>query len=202
VASIKNSYGYMNRKIDFYFEKAERWSAEVTQLRLLALDCNLTEELKWGVPCYTYQKCNVVLIHVFKEYCALLFFNGALMTDPKSILVQQTENVQAARQVRFTNIEQIISLQSTLKAYINEAIEIEKSGVKVLLKKTAEFSAPDEFKSKLDNNDQLKAAFGKLTPGRQRAYLLYFSAPKQGKTRETRVEKCIPLIMGGKGLND
>ena len=171
-------------------------------MRTIVLDCGLTEELKWGVPCYTFQKSNIVLIHVFKEYCALLFFKGALLNDANGILIQQTKNVQAARQIRFTNVREIVKMKAILKAYIYEAIEVEKAGLKVNLKKTAEFSIPEEFQKKLDKNAALKTAFNALTPGRQRAYLLHFSAPKQSKTRESRVEKCMQQILNGKGLND
>ena len=192
----------MNPKVDFYFRKEKKWQAEIEQLRTIILDCQLTEELKWGVPCYMSQKSNIVLIHVFKEYCALLFFNGALLKDAKGILIQQTENVQAARQVRFTNVQEIVEMESILKAYIHEAVEVEKAGLKVNYKKATEFSIPDEFQNKLDENPVLDTAFYALTPGRQRAYLLYFSAPKQSKTREARVEKYTQQILNGKGLND
>ena len=192
----------MNPAVDFYFDKASTWQKELEQLRSIVLDCGLTEELKWGCPCYTFQKRNIVLIHVFKEYCALLFFKGALLTDTNGILVQQTENVQAARQARFTNEREIVEMAALLKAYIYEAIEVEKAGLKVDLKKTAAFRIPEEFQKKLDNDTALKTAFEALTPGRQRAYILYFSAPKQSKTRASRVEKYIPQIFNGKGLND
>lgn len=191
-----------NSKVDFYFNKAKNWKDEVVQLRKIALSCKLTEELKWGVPCYTFREGNVVLIHVFKEYCALLFFKGALLKDKKGILVQQTKNVQAARQIRFTHVDQITDSTTLLKAYIREAIEIEKSGLKVELKKTQEFDMPDEFKQKLEEIPSLKTAFEALTPGRQRAYLLHFSSAKQPKTREARIEKYMPYILEGKGLND
>ena len=191
-----------NPKVDFYFSKARNWQKELEQLRMIVLDCGLTEELKWGVPCYTFQKSNIVLIHVFKEYCALLFFKGALLNDPNGILIQQTQNVQAARQVRFTNVREIVKMERILETYIYEAIEVEKAGLKVKLKKVAEFAIPAEFQKKLDKNAALKTAFKALTPGRQRAYLLYFSAPKQSKTRESRVEKYIHQILNGKGLND
>jgi len=173
-------------------------------LRIIVLDCGLTEELKWGVPCYTFQKSNIVLIHVFKEYCALLFFKGALLNDAHSILIQQTENVQAARQIRFTNVREIVDpdVISGLKAYIYEAIKVEKAGLKVGFKKVTEFIIPEEFQNKLDETPALKTAFDALTPGRQRAYMLHFSAPKQSKTRESRVEKCMLQILNGKGLND
>jgi uncharacterized protein YdeI (YjbR/CyaY-like superfamily) len=192
----------MNPKVDFYFSKARKWQEEIEQLRLIVLDCGLTEELKWGCPCYTFQKSNIVLIHVFKEYCALLFFKGALLNDTNGILIQQTENVQAARQIRFTNILEIVEMKAILKAYIFEAIEVEKSGLEVNFKKTAEFTIPEEFQNKLDAIPALKTAFEALTPGRQRAYMLHFSAPKQSKTRESRVEKYMPQILNGKGLND
>jgi len=192
----------MNPAVDFYFDKASTWQKELEQLRSIVLDCGLTEELKWGCPCYTFQKRNIVLIHVFKEYCALLFFKGALLTDTNGILVQQTENVQAARQARFTNEREIVKKEALLKAYIYEAIEVEKAGLKVDLKKTAAFRIPEEFQKKLDKDTALKTAFEALTPGRQRAYILYFSAPKQSKTRASRVEKYIPKIFNGKGLND
>lgn len=192
----------MNPKVDFYFSKAEKWQEEIERLRTIVLDCGLTEELKWGSPCYMFNKSNIVLIHVFKEYCALLFFKGALLNNSDGILIQQTENVQAARQIRFTNIREIIELQPTLKACIYEAIEVEKAGLKVDFKKSAEFAVAQEFQHKLDQIPALKTAFEALTPGRQRAYLLHFSAPKQSKTRESRVEKYIPQILSGKGLND
>ncbi|WP_111321476.1 YdeI/OmpD-associated family protein [Algoriphagus chordae] len=192
----------MNSKVDFYFDKPSFWQKEYKQLRALVLDCGLTEELKWGVPCYTYQGSNVVLIHGFKEYCALLFHKGVLLNDREGILIQQTENVQAARQIRFRNLQEIVALQAVLKAYIFEAIEVEKAGLKVELKKTKEYAVPDEFQVKLENNSKLKTAFEALTPGRQRAYLLHFASAKQSKTREGRVEKYIPQILDGKGLND
>lgn len=191
-----------NPKADFYFAKGKPWQKEIEQLRAIALDCGLDEELKWGCPCYVYQKKNIVLIHVFKEYCAFLFFKGSLLNDPNGILIQQTENVQVPRQIRFTNVREIVKLAPVLKAYIYEAIEVEKSGVKPALKKTVEFSMPDEFKTVLNKNAKLKKAFEALTPGRQRAYLLHFSTPKQSKTREARIEKCTPQILEGKGLND
>ncbi len=192
----------MNPKVDFFFRKVKHWQEEYEKLRTIVLDCELTEELKWGKPCYTSQGANIVLIHGFKEYCALLFFKGALLKDAKSILIQQTENVQAGRQVRFTDVREIVKLAPTLKAYIQEAIEVEKAGLKVNYKKTTEFSMPEEFQKKLDAMPALKIAFGTLTPGRQRGYLLHFSAAKQSKTRESRVEKCMPQILKGKGLND
>jgi uncharacterized protein YdeI (YjbR/CyaY-like superfamily) len=192
----------MNPKADFYFSKAKKWREELAKLRMTVLDCQLTEELKWGCPCYTSQKSNIVLIHVFKEYCALLFFKGALLKDAHGILVQQTENVQAARQIRFTNVREIVEMEPILKAYIHEAIEVEKAGLKVNLKKTTEFNIPEEFQTKLDEIPALKTAFDALTPGRQRAYILHFAAAKQAKTRESRVEKWMPQILNGKGLDD
>jgi len=192
----------MNPEVDFYFDKAEKWQAEYEKLRMIVLDCQLTEELKWGCPCYTFQKANIVLIHGFKEYCALLFFKGALLQDANGILIRQTENVQAGRQIRFTNVREIIELETTLKAYIYEAIEVEKAGLKVSFKKATEYIIPDEFQLKLDEIPALKTAFEALTPGRQRAYIYYFSQPKQSKTRESRVEKYIPQILNGKGLDD
>jgi len=192
----------MNPKVDFFFTKAGKWQEEFAELRNIALACDLTEDLKWGCPCYTLEDRNIVLIHGFKDYCALLLFKGALLPDPKGILVQQTENVQAARQIRFTSLQQIVKLKSTLKAYIREAIKVEDSGVKVPMKKTKEFAMPEEFQSKLNKTPALKKAFAALTPGRQRGYLLYFSSAKQAKTREARVEKYIPQILEGRGLED
>ncbi len=192
----------MNPKTDFFFNKAGQWEKPVRKLRSIILDCNLEEELKWGCPCYVHQKSNVVLIHHFKEYCALLFFKGALLGDPDKVLIQQTENVQAARQMRFTDLQQINALEEAIKAYVFEAIEIEKQGLKVELKKTKEFHVVDEFKVKLDKLPELKTAFENLTPGRQRAYLLHFSSAKQAKTREARIEKYIPQILDGKGIDD
>jgi len=191
-----------NPKVDWFFDKPGKWQEAYEKLRTIVLDCGLTEELKWGCPCYTSEKRNIVLIHGFKEYCALLFFKGALLKDPKGILIQQTENVQAARQVRFTTVNEIVKLKATLKAYIKEAIQVEKAGVKLNLKKTSEFKMPEEFKNKLSETPGLKKAFGALTPGRQRGYLLYFSAPKQSKTREARIEQSVPQILRGKGLDD
>lgn len=192
----------MNPKVDFFFNKAKKWQEEYEKLRLTPLDCGLTEELKWGCPCYTFQGSNIVLIHGFKEYCALLFHKGALLKDTHDILVQQTKNVQAARQIRFTNIREIVAMEPTLKAYIYEAIEVEKAGLKVNYKKTSDFKIPEEFQKKLDENPALKAAFEALTPGRQRGYLLHFFQPKQSKTRESRIEKCVQKILNGEGLND
>jgi uncharacterized protein YdeI (YjbR/CyaY-like superfamily) len=192
----------MNPKVDFYFSKAKKWQKEIEKLRTIVLDCGLDEELKWGCPCYTFEKANIVLIHVFKEYCAFLFFKGALLQDTHSILIQQTRNVQAARQIRFTTVQEIVKMKLILKAYIYEAIEVEKAGLKVKLKKSTEFAIAEEFQKKLDKSSALKTAFKALTPGRQRAYLLYFSAPKQSKTRESRVEKSMQQILNGKGLTD
>ncbi|TND07239.1 MAG: hypothetical protein FD123_3384 [Bacteroidetes bacterium] len=198
----------MNPKVDWYFSKNRKWQEETETLRTIVLDCGLTEELKWGVPCYTFpstkgkRKCNIVLIHVFKEYCALLFFKGALLKDPDGILIRQTEHVQAARQARFTNAREIVKKKRILKACILEAIEVEKAGLKVPLKKTKEFSVPGEFQNKLDEIPALKTAFYALTPGRQRGYLLYFAAAKQTKTRESRVKKYMQQILDGKGLDD
>jgi uncharacterized protein YdeI (YjbR/CyaY-like superfamily) len=192
----------MNPSVDFYFNKAGKWQESVNLLRAIALDCGLNEELKWGCPCYTFDGNNIVLIHDFKEYCAFLFFKGALLKNNESILIQQTENVQSARQIRFTTAFQIVEMKTNLKACIFEAIEVEKAGLKVELKKTTEYNIPAEFQSKLDQIPDLKGAFEALTPGRQRAYLLHFSAPKQSRTREARVEKCMPHILNGKGLND
>jgi uncharacterized protein YdeI (YjbR/CyaY-like superfamily) len=192
----------MNPKVDKFISNAQQWQEEYKKLRMIVLDCGLTEELKWGVPCYTLQKSNIVLIHGFKDYCAILFVKGALLKDSKGILIQQTENVQAARQVRFTNVREIDETEPILKDYIYEAIEVEKAGLKVNYKKTEEYSIPEEFQNKLNEIPDLKAAFTALTPGRQRAYIFYFSQPKQSKTRESRVEKFIPQILSGKGLND
>ena len=199
----------MNHKVDFYFDKAGRWQKETEHLRAIVLDCGLTETLKWGCPCYTFKprsagrkESNIVLIHVFKEYCAFLFFKGALLKDTKGILIQQTKNVQAARQVRFNSVQEIVKIAAILKAYIHEAVAIEEAGLKVELKKTADFSIPEEFQHRLDKNRTLKKAFENLTPGRQRAYLFYFAQPKQSATRESRIEKYIPQILKGKGLND
>jgi uncharacterized protein YdeI (YjbR/CyaY-like superfamily) len=192
----------MNPAVDFYFTKAKKWQEEFEKLRMIILDCQLVEELKWGCPCYTFQKKNIVLIHGFKEYCALLFFKGALLKDTNGILIQQTEQVQSARQIRFTNPGEIAKMSPVLTSYINQAIAVEKAGLKVSFKQKTELIYPEEFKKKLDKNPALKTAFAALTPGRQRAYNLYFSAPKQSKTRESRIEKCIQQILEGKGLND
>lgn len=192
----------MNPRVDFFFEKEKKWQTEIKKLREIILECHLAEELKWGCPCYVYEKSNIVLIHTFKDYCAVLFFKGALLKDPKGVLIQQTENVQSARQIRFTSIKEVDKLKATIKAYIFEAVEIEEKGLKVELKKPAEFVMAEEFKVALDKKPALKKAFEALTPGRQRGYLLYFSQAKQAKTREARIEKYIPHIMDGKGLDD
>lgn len=191
-----------NPRVEFFIEKSTAWQQEYNALREVLLDCGLTEELKWGVPCYTYKSINVVLIHGFKEYCALLFHKGALLKDSDGILVQQTKNVQAARQIRFTNLQQILDLEAVLKRYVYEAIEAEKAGLKVEMKETSAFTMPEEFEKALQKHPALKNAFNALTPGRQRGYLLHFAAPKQSKTRESRIEKCTPQILKGKGLND
>jgi uncharacterized protein YdeI (YjbR/CyaY-like superfamily) len=201
-SSSNHLSGAMNPRVDWYFGKNERWEKELRKLRTIALDCQLTEELKWGCPCYTLQGGNIALVHVFKEYCALLFFKGALLKDDHRILVQQTKNVQAARQIRFTNVREVIKMERVVKAYIFEALEVEKSGLKVERKRTAEFEMPEEFKNKLKKLPALKKAFYALTPGRQRGYLLHFSTAKQSKTREARVEKCMERILDGKGLDD
>ena len=192
----------MNPKVDVFLSKAKKWREEMQKLRMITLACPLTEELKWGKPCYTFQESNIVIIQGFKEYCALLFFKGVLLKDAKGILIQQTENVQAARQIRFTNVREIVGMEPILKAYIHEAIQVEKAGLKVNLKKNAELKFTEEFQNKLDENPALKMAFEALTPGRQRGYQLYFSAPKQSKTRESRVVKCMRQILDGRGLND
>lgn len=192
----------MNLKVDWFFSKVTKWQEAYSELRMLILDCGLTEELKWGCPCYTVGNSNIVLIHGFKDYCALLIMQGALLKDKKKILVQQTENVQSARQIRFKNIEEILKRKSTIKSYIKEAIALEKTGIKVELKKTTEYKIPEEFQAVLDDMLELKKAFQALTPGRQRGYLLYFSAPKQTKTKEARIEKYLQHILDGKGLND
>jgi uncharacterized protein YdeI (YjbR/CyaY-like superfamily) len=191
-----------NPKVDWFFDKATQWQKEYEKLRMIILECGLTEELKWGCPCYQFENRNIVLIHGFKEYCALLFFKGALLADPDSILIQQTENVQSARQIRFTSAKQIVKMERILKAYVYEAIEVERAGLQVKLKKTKDFKIPEEFQSKLNKMPALKTAFDKLTPGRQRAYIFYFSQAKQSKTRAARVEKYLKQILKGKGLDD
>ncbi|MGE7768198.1 YdeI/OmpD-associated family protein [Peribacillus sp. NPDC096540] len=192
----------MNLKVDEFLSKAKKWKEEYEKLRNIVLDCELTEEFKWMHPCYTFEKKNIVLIHGFKEYCAFLFHKGALLQDAHGILVQQTENVQAARQIRFTNVQEIVEMETILKAYIYEAVEVEKAGLEVDFKKNTEFIIPEELQNKFDEIPALKTAFEALTPGRQRAYILYFSQPKQSKTRQSRVEKCMQQILNGKGLND
>ena len=192
----------MNPEVDVYVSNVKKWQKEIAKLREIVLDCQLTEEVKWKNPCYTYQQKNIVLIHGFKEYCALMFFKGALLHDENNLLIQQTEQVQAGRQIRFTNIDEIVKLEPILKAYIYEAIEVEKAGLKVEMKKSTDLVFPEEFENILDKNPTFKSAFASLTPGRQRAYNLYFSAPKQSKTRETRVEKYMQQILDGKGLTD
>ncbi len=191
-----------NPKVDAFLARSEQWQAEMTKLRAIVLDCDLTEELKWGCPCYTHNDNNVVLIHAFKEYCALLFMKGALLKDEEGILVQQTKNVQSGRQIRFTSLQQVTKMKAVVKAYVQEAIAVEQAGLKVDFKDTGEFDFPDEFQAKLDEMPELQTAFEALTPGRQRGYLLHFAAPKQSKTRVSRIEKCVQHIMSGKGLND
>lgn len=192
----------MNSQVDEFLNSVKRWQKELEALRATILECGLTEEFKWKHPCYTYQNKNIVLIHGFKDYCALLFMKGALLHDSEGVLIQQTENVQEGRQIRFTNLQEIVEMKAILKAYIFEAVEVEKAGLKVPLKKTSEFTIPEEFQSVLINDSIVKSAFEALTPGRQRGYFLHFSQPKQTKTRESRIEKCIPRILNGKGLND
>jgi uncharacterized protein YdeI (YjbR/CyaY-like superfamily) len=191
-----------NDRVNWYFEKAGKWQKELKKLRTIVLDCNLVEVLKWGCPCYQFEKKNIVLIHVFKEYCALLFFKGALLNNKKGILIQQTENVQAARQIRFTSLSEIVKLEKTVKACIYEAVNVEEAGLKVKLKKTEAFAIPEEFQKELKKNRALKTAFSALTPGRQRAYLLHLSSAKQSKTREARIEKYRQKILDGKGLDE
>jgi uncharacterized protein YdeI (YjbR/CyaY-like superfamily) len=188
----------MNPKVDGYLRKAKKWQAELEKLRMIILDCQLTEELKWGKPCYTFQKSNIVIIIPLKEYCTLMFCKGALLNDANGILIKPGENTQAGRWIKFTSVREIVEMETILKAYIYEAIEVERAGLEVNFKKTTEFIIPEEFRNKLDEIPALKTAFDALTPGRQRAYILYFSAPKQSKTRESRVEKCMPQILNGK----
>jgi uncharacterized protein YdeI (YjbR/CyaY-like superfamily) len=192
----------MNAKVDEFLGESKKWAEEFRKLRMILLDCGLAEGFKWGKPCYTFEENNIVLIHGFKEYCAILFFKGALLKDPNGILVQQTENVQAGRQIRFTNVQEIVDKENFIKAYVHEAIEVERAGLEVEFKKNTEYTIPEELQIKLDENPAFKASFESLTPGRQRAYILYFSEPKQSKTRESRVQKCIQLILEGKGLNE
>ena len=194
--------GQTNPKVDAFMDRTTEWHDEIAALRQVILDCDLTEDFKWGWPCYSVDRKNVVLIHGFKDYCALLLFKGALMKDPEGILVQQTENVQAARQIRFSDLREIRRMDNILRQYIHQAVEIERAGLKVDFKKTAAFSVPEEFQARLDATPKLKAAFEALTPGRQRGYLLHFSSAKQPKTREARIEKYIPRIFEGKGLDD
>lgn len=191
-----------NPRVDWFFDKDTKWQKEFEKLRLLILDCGLTEELKWGCPCYTFENRNIILIHGFKEYCAVLFFKGALLKDPEGILIQQTENVQSARQVRFTNVREIVKMERILKIYIYEAIEVERAGLQVKYKKTKDLKIPEEFQQKLDRMPALKKAFDKLTPGRQRGYIFYFSQARQSKTRTARVERYLKQILNGKGLED
>ena len=192
----------MNPKVDFYFTKTNKWQNEVTCLRTLVLDCGLSEELKWGVPCYLFHNRNIVLIHTFKEYCALLFFKGALLHDKSGILVQQTANVQSARQIRFTSVQEISAMETVVRNYIYEAVEVEKAGLKVDLKKASNTEHPGELLQKFRELPALKTAFNKLTPGRQRGYVLYFSAAKQTTTRTARIDKSITKILAGRGLDD
>jgi uncharacterized protein YdeI (YjbR/CyaY-like superfamily) len=192
----------MNPDVDVYLSKAKKWQEELAKLRMIILDCQLTEELKWGKPCYTFQKRNIVVMLPLKEHCALLFFKGALLKEANGILIKPGENTEAGRQIRFTNVREIVERETILKACIYEAIEVEKAGLKVNVKKVTELVIPEEFQKKLDEIPALKTAFEALTPGRQRAYIFYFSAPKQSKTRESRVEKCMQQILNGKGLDD
>ncbi|MGZ4963397.1 MAG: YdeI/OmpD-associated family protein [Limisphaerales bacterium] len=192
----------MNPKVDAYLKRQKKWQKESTRLRKICLDCGLTEVMKWGKPCYTFQDSNIVIIQGFKDYCALLFCKGVLLKDVKGILIQQTENVQAARQLRFTNVREIIEIEPIVKGYVREAIEVEKAGLEVVYKNPSEFVVPEELQNKFDQNPAFKTAFKALTPGRQRGYILYFSAAKQSTTREARIEKCRPQIFKGKGLND
>ena len=192
----------MNPEVDTYLSKAKEWREEMEGLRRIALDCELSEELKWGKPCYTFQKGNIAIIQAFKEYCALMFFKGALLNDAHGILIKPGANTQAGRQIRFTSLQEIVEMEPILRAYLHEAIDVEKAGLKVDLKETSEYAIPEEFQSRLDETPALKTAFEALTPGRQRAYILYFSAPKQSKTRVSRVERYTQHILDGKGLND
>lgn len=192
----------MNPKVDAFLKRQDKWRAEFEKLRAILLGSGLTEELKWGQPCYAHDGKNVALIHGFKEYCAILFPKGALLKDPERVLVQQTRNVQAARQIRFTSVREVTRLAKTVKAYVREAIEIERAGLKVRFKKTEDFELPEELASRLDDDAELKAAFAALTPGRQRAYIFHFSQPKLSKTRAARVEKHLPRILDGLGLDD
>lgn len=191
-----------NPKVDFFFNKPSKWQKEYRQLRTIVLECGLNEELKWGQPCYCLGRKNIAVIHGFKEYCAMLFFKGVLLKDPNKILIQQTEHVQGPRQVRFTDLKEIVKMKSVLKAYVYEAMEVERAGLKIKLKKVSEYKVPEEFEKRLKKNAALKKAFSALTPGRQRGYLFYFGQAKQSKTREARIEKYIPKILKGKGMDD
>jgi len=192
----------INPKVDVFIEQSTKWRKEFIKLREIVSACPVTEELKWGVPCYTYNNSNVVIIHGFKEYCALLFIKGSLLNDTHGLLIQQTQNVQAGRQIRFRNLDEIVDLETTIKEYINQAVEIEKAGLVVDFKKNTEYTIPNELQAKFDELPRLKTAFEALTPGRQRAYILFFSDPKQAKTREARVEKYVDSILDGKGMYD
>ncbi|HJV49148.1 MAG TPA: YdeI family protein [Geothrix sp.] len=198
----KPAKGRTNPEVDFFFEKAGPWQEAYKALRRIMLGMPLTEDLKWGVPCYTLENKNVVLIHGFKEYCAVLFHKGVLLKDPQGVLITQTENVQAARQIRFTDVREVREMEDLLKAYVQEAIDAEIAGLKVTYKKPSEFAFPEELITKLETVPGLQDAFDALTPGRQRAYILHFSAPKQSKTRTSRIEKCTERILQGKGLDD
>jgi len=192
----------MNPKVDQFLSKAKKWPDELARLRTIVLDCGLTEEFKWYQPCYTFQNNNVAIISEFKDYCSLAFFKGALLSDASALLIRPGENTQSGRQLRFTNVAQINEIEPVIKAYLYEAIEVEKAGLTVSYKKTDEYNIPEELQNKFNTFPALKTAFEALTPGRQRAYILHFSAPKQSKTRESRIEKYIPQILNGKGLND
>lgn len=192
----------MNQKVNWFFEKDTKWQKEYQKLRAIIIDCGLTEELKWGCPCYTFKGNNIVLIHGFKDYCALLFHKGVLLSDSDKLLIQQTENVQSARQIRFSNINEINELELTIKAYVFEAIEVEKAGLEVKMKRTSEYKMPEELEQAFNEDPNFKTAFDSLTPGRQRGYLLHFSEAKQSKTRTSRIEKAKPKIFDGKGHNE
>lgn len=192
----------LNPKVDKYLMRESKWKNEIETLRMIILECGLTEELKWGKPCYTFQNSNVVILQEFKEYCAMMFFKGALLKDPQGILVKPGENSHAARQIRFTHVKQLQDLELTIKKYIQEAVEVEKAGLQVEVKKVSEYTMPKELLDKFEEIPKLKEAFESLTPGRQKAYILYFSKAKQSKTRQSRIEKYIPHILNGKGLND
>jgi uncharacterized protein YdeI (YjbR/CyaY-like superfamily) len=201
ISSSPASAAKTNPKVDGFMRTAKKWQDEMKKMRRIALDCGLSEDMKWRCPCYTLDDSNIVLIHAFKEYCAFLFFKGALLKDSKNIL-SQPGSTQAGRQIRFASMAEILKLESVTKAYIHEAMDVEKAGLKVKLKKTTEFAIPEEFQTQLDKIPALKAAFQALTPGRQRGYIFYFSGAKQSKTRESRIEKCKPKILSGKGLDD